>query len=158
MDAYTSRKASQAYPWAESVRKTVKRLRQREEALEELRSRYDGLKAVRYDTTGGGTRTSGDEQMARFIEQIDYMSRQWADALQEWADEVTEFEMALRRIGAAHDQLLTARYLRDLPWGDVADAMGYDEAYVRGELKTNALAALFDAMPPHLRTSLPIAY
>ena len=32
----------------------------------------------------------------------------------------------------------------------MAESMGYDEAYARGELATAALAALFDAMPPHL--------
>ena len=48
---YTEWKASQARPWAESVRKTVGRLRQREAALEELTARYDGLKATRYDKT-----------------------------------------------------------------------------------------------------------
>lgn len=41
MDEYTSWKASQAYPWEESVRKTVKRLRQREEALAEMEKRND---------------------------------------------------------------------------------------------------------------------
>lgn len=50
-DEYTAWKASQARPLAESVRKTVGRLRQREAALEELASRYDGLKATGYDKT-----------------------------------------------------------------------------------------------------------
>lgn len=158
IDEYTSWKASQAYPWAESVRKTVKRLKQREDALDELRGRYDGLKAVRYDSTGGGTKATGDEQMARFVEQMEQMQSQWVEALSEWRDEVSEFEKALRRIDPTYDQLLTARYMRDLPWDEVASFMCYEEGYVRGDMKSKALAALYDAMPPHLRTSIPTAY
>lgn len=153
---YETWKASQAYPWAESVRKTMKRLMEREAALDELRSRYDGLKAVRYDRQGGGTMMSGDEAMARFIEDLDYMRRNWSDALQEWRDEVSEFEKALRRIDGASDQLLTARYVRNKHWSEIADAMGYAESYVKGELKIRALSDLYDAMPPHMR-ALPKA-
>lgn len=153
---YEAWKASQAYPWAESVRKTTKRLMEREAALDELRSRYDGLKAVRYDRQGGGTMMSGDEAMARFIEDLDYMRRNWSDALQEWRDEVSEFEKALRRIDGASDQLLTARYVRNKHWSEIADAMGYAESYVKGELKIRALSDLYDAMPPHMR-ALPKA-
>lgn len=153
---YDAWKASQAYPWAESVRKTMRRLEEREAALDELRSRYDGLKAVRYDRQGGGTRESGDEAMARFIEDLEYMRRNWADALQEWADEVREFEKALRRIDPSSDQLLTARYVRNMQWSEIAESMGYAESYVKGELKIRALSDLYDAMPPHMR-ALPKA-
>lgn len=154
-DEYTAWKASQARPWAESVRKTVGRLRQREAALEELTARYDGLKATRYDKTGCAS--AGSDQMANMVSEMDAMRAQWFEAVATWREEVDAFENALRRMDARHDQLLTARYLRDMPWAEVADAMGYTETYVRGELLTNALGALFDAMPPHLR-AIPLAF
>lgn len=151
IDEYTSWKASQAEPWAKSVRKTSQRLAEREESLKELRSRYDGLRATRYDAQNGIAMTTGDESMVRFIAQLEKMTEEWADALQEWADEVREFEAALRRIDAQHDYVLTAHYLRGMTWETVADVMGYSELYVRKEVRTAALAALYDAMPPHMR-------
>ena len=152
-DEYTAWKASQARPWAESVRKAVCRLRQREAALEELSSRYYGLQAVRYDKAGGAS--AGSDRLARMVDELDAMRASWASALDAWNAEVAAFEQALRRIEPRYDALLTARYVRDIPWADVADDMGYTETYVRGELLTNALGALFDAMPPHLRAIPP---
>lgn len=152
-DEYTAWKASQARPWAESVRKAVCRLRQREAALEEVAARYDGLKATRYDKTGGGA--CGGDQLAAMVDELDAMRASWASALDAWNDEVAAFEQALRRIEPRYDALLTARYVRALPWAQVAESMGYDEVYARGELATAALAALFDAMPPHLRALPP---
>ena len=152
-DEYTAWKASQARPWAESVRNAVCRLRQREAALEEVAARYDGLKATRYDKTGGGA--CGGDQLAAMVDELDAMRAGWASALAEWTDEVAAFEQALRRIEPRYDALLTARYVRDMRWRDVAREMGLDEDYVRTHMATAALAALFDAMPPHLRALPP---
>lgn len=155
-DEYTAWKASQARPWAENVRRTVARLKQREAALQELAERYDCLQGVSYDRDGsGGVATDG--AMAAFVAEADELRAQWAEALGAWRDEVDAFERALRRIDGRYDALLTARYVRDLPWSDVADAIGYAETYVRGDMLTAALAELFDAMPPHLR-AIPSAY
>ena len=155
-DEYTAWKASQARPWAESVRRTVVRLRQREAALVELTERYDRLQGIAYDKGGSGG-GSGDGAIADVIAEADRLHRQWEDALGAWRDEVGAFERALRRIDGRYDALLTARYVRAMPWTDVADAMGYAETYVRGDMLTAALAELFDAMPPHLR-AIPSAY
>lgn len=156
IDEYMAWKASQAEPWAKSIRKTSQRLMAREEALDELRGRYDGLKATRYDSQGGGSPTTGDDAMVRFISQLEEMTADWADALQEWAEEVREFEAALRRMDAQHDYVLTAHYLRGMTWDYIARVMSYSEVYVRKEVRTAALAALYDAMPPHMR-SIPKA-
>ena len=50
-----------------------------------------------------------------------------------------------------HDQLLTARYVRDLPWSDIARMMGRSESHVRGKLAYAALVELHGAMPPQMR-------
>lgn len=155
-DEYTAWKASQARPWAENVRRTVVRLRQREAALEELTERYDRLQGIAYDKGGSGG-GSADGAMTAFIAEADELRAQWSEALVAWRDEVDAFERALRRIDGRYDALLTARYVRDLPWSDVAGAIGYAETYVRGDMLTAALAELFDAMPPHLR-AIPSAY
>ena len=155
-DEYTAWKASQARPWAESVRRTVVRLRQREAALEELTERYDRLQGIAYDKGGSGG-GSGDGAIADFIAEADELRAQWTEALTAWRDEVDAFERALRRIDGRYDALLTARYVRDMQWTDVAEAIGYAETYVRGDMLTAALAELFDAMPPHLR-AIPSAY
>ena len=151
-DEYTAWKASCARPWAERVRATVGRLEQRQAALDELVALYDGLQASRYDRQGGKeTRETGDESTVALIVRIDAMRKDWDSALSDWCEEVKAFEMALRRIDPRHDQLLTARYLRNMRWVDVAKALNMHEVYVRGEYLTEALAALFDAMPTHLR-------
>ncbi len=155
-DEYTAWKASQARPWAESVRRTVVRLRQREAALEELTERYDRLQGIAYDKGGSGG-GSCDGAIADFVAEADGLRAQWEDALGAWRDEVDAFERALRRVDGRYDALLTARYVRAMPWTEVADAMGYAESHVRGVMLTAALAALFDAMPPHLR-AIPTAY
>lgn len=155
-DEYTAWKASQARPWAENVRKAVARLKQREEALQELMERYDCVQGVSYDKVGLGG-GAGDGAMAAFVAEADELRAQWEGALGAWRDEVGAFERALRRIDGRYDALLTARYVRDLPWCDVAEAIGYAETYVRGDMLTAALAELFDAMPPSLR-AIPSAY
>ena len=152
-DEYTAWKASQARPWAESVRKAVCRLRQREAALEELSSRYDGLQAVRCDKAGGAS--AGSDRLARMVDELDAMRASWASALDAWNAEVAAFEQALRRIEPRYDALLTARCVRGMRWRDVAREMSLDEDYVRTHMATAALAALFDAMPPHLRAIPP---
>lgn len=157
IDEYTAWKASQAEPWAKSIRKTSQRLIAREEALDELRGRYDGLKATRYDSQGGGSSpTTGDAKMVEFLAQMEEMESEWADALQEWCDEVMEFEHALRRIDPQHDYVLTAHYLRGMTWEEIAGVMKYSELYVRKEVRSAALAALYDAMPRRMR-SIPDA-
>lgn len=157
IDEYMAWKASQAEPWAKNIRKTSQRLEQREEALEELRGRYDGLKAVRYDSTGGGAGMDhGDDKMAEFIARMEQMTAEWSEAVMEWADEVREFEEALRRIDARHDYVLTAHYLRGMTWEEIAGVMNYSELYVRKEVRSAALAALYDAMPRRMR-SIPDA-
>lgn len=157
-DEFIAWKASQARPWAENVRATVGRLQQREAALNELISLYDGMRAQRYDRNGGkATPITGDEQMAALVSRLDAMREGWAQALSEWREEVSAFEYALRRIEPRYDQLLTARYLRGLKWADVAKELTLDEDYLRTHLATEALAALFDAMPPHLR-AIPQAF
>lgn len=154
-DEYTAWKASQARPWAESVRKASARLAQREAALEELASRYDGLKAMRYDKAAAVGTAAGGDAMTALVARMDAMRESWAQAASDWRCEVEAFERVLRCVDARYDALLTARYVRDMPWADVAEAMGYAETYVRGDFLTAALAALFDAMPPNLRAIPP---
>lgn len=157
IDEYIAWKASQAEPWAKSISKTSQRLMAREEALEELRGRYDGLRAARYDSVGGKTAMlTGDAKMADFLSKMEQMTAEWADALQEWCDEVKEFEQALRRIDPQHDYVLTAHYLRGMTWEEIAGVMNYSELYVRKEVRSAALAALYDAMPRRMR-SIPDA-
>lgn len=70
----TAWKASCARPWAKRVRATVGRLEQRQAALNELVSLYDGLQASRYDRQGGKTtRETGDESTVALIARIDAM-------------------------------------------------------------------------------------
>lgn len=157
-DKYTAWKASCARPWAERVRATVGRLEQRQAVIDELVALYDGLQASRYDRQGGkATRETGDESTVALIARIDAMRKDWDSALSDWCEEVKAFELALRRIDPRHDQLLTARYLRNMRWVDVAKVMKLDEDYIRTHLATEALAALFDAMPPHLH-DIPKAF
>ena len=60
-------------------------------------------------------------------------------------------EAFLAQAREIHDQLLTARYVRDLPWSDIARMMGRSESHVRGKLAYAALVELHGAMPPQMR-------
>lgn len=142
-------KASEARAWAEAVRGAARKLRKREAALEELTARYDGLKATSYDKAGSGD--PGDDAMVAMIAELDAMRERCAEATLAWRDEVSAFQAALRRLDPVHDQLLTARYVRDLPWSDIARMMGRSESHVRGKLAYAALVELHGAMPPQMR-------
>ena len=142
-------KASEARAWAEAVRGAARKLRQREAALEELTARYDGLKATSYDKAGSGD--PGDDAMVAMIMELDAMRERCEEATLAWRDEVSAFQAALRRLDPVHDQLLTARYVRDLPWSDIARMMGRSESHVRGKLAYAALVELHGAMPPQMR-------
>ena len=74
-----------------------------------------------------------------------------ADSTLAWREEVAAFQAALRRLDPMHDQLLAARYVRDLPWSDIARMMGMSESHVRGKLAYAALVELHGAMPPQMR-------
>lgn len=150
--------ASQARPWAEHIRATVKRIEGKDALLEDIRARYDGLKAMRYDKIGGSaTQVSGDDALVNLLSEIEQLQKDIVSDCAGWREDVDEFRKAVRLLDTNHDNVLTARFLRGLSWEQVADATGYAEAYVRGELAVNALAALYDVMPRHLRTNIPTA-
>lgn len=157
-DEFVAWKASQARPWAEQVRREVVRLEQRQAALEQWRDKMLSVSGVDYSKVGGASPIDhGDDSMAAKVIRMEELKEQYADSIAEYAETVKRFERALRQLDGIYDALLTAYYMRGMTWREVAEAMRYTEGYVRDDLLTNALAALFDVMPHELRGSLPQA-
>lgn len=116
------------------------RIMQAKESLKELDEGIDSL-AIDYSGMphGSGVTSKVEQYVVRLEHKREPILQRIAELyglMMEIADAVSNVESEL------HSELLYYRYIVGLPWDQVAEALGYEEGYVRGTLHGKALQLL----------------
>lgn len=158
MSEYSSWCATQAKPWCDSVMQAKRHADSLRETVDALREQYDGLKSVRYDREGGHVKTAnGDDVVVELICVMENAIASFTEAQHEWVFVMEELSMCCEQLEGRYAQLIRLRYCCNYDWDTVSDKIGYDCSYARGQLHTEALAALYHVMPHKYRDPFYLA-
>lgn len=124
--------------------------------IDDMRDSLTGVRGVAYSDMPGNPNAYGDA-IPDGVARLQDMVAEYCTRLSEWMDERMEAHRAFARLEKRHYALLTLYYADGLSWDQVAERMGYSVVYVRGELKNEALVALYSTMPETWRRGMPKA-
>lgn len=112
-----------------------------------------GLAAVR---TREGVKGGEDkDKLAEALSRMEELEEEWAEAMESHMSEVSE---ALKCCTATREsECVWMHYMDGVPWGGVAQAMGYTPGHVRGKVRTRGISHIYARMPDEWRRSLPNA-
>ena len=123
------------------------RISDQRQAILDLAESWGGLSGVCVQNTPGSKTESlgirlalvdDDLAMKRAKQYAEKIRRKWAELL----DRKLTALLVIERIpDARHRALLMHRYINNLQWSTVADLMGYNEHYIRLELRKFAIEA-----------------
>lgn len=155
-DASIEWKAQQADAWLRDARNMWKECARLQAMARDAREMADGLRAVRYDTIGGGSGMAhGDDAIAARLVRLESIEQRYTDALIDACDFRSEAWECIDKVQDATSRLLLQSYYIDCEtWERSADRVGYSYRYAFGTLRPRALASVWEFMPARYREPL----
>lgn len=117
--------------YLEQVRRLDAEIRFREDEIAALRTRADGVRSVRFGQTK--IKSSGtDDRLDAILDRIDGLIAEQREVVCRLQEKITEISYEITRLKDLDEAVcLTYRYVRLLPWSEIADAMGLSERHLR---------------------------
>lgn len=121
------------------IKQLERAIRLKQEEIEELRSLAE---SITVKTGEEPVQTSGtSDKVGNIVARIVDLQREMEDSVMKYLDKRAECIGLLEKMQNIDErEVLYRRYIQDMTWEDVANAMGYTSEYVRGALHMNALS------------------
>lgn len=126
-----------AVEYLTNIKLIERAIRLKREEIEELRTLAESI-AIK--TGEEPVQTSGtSDKVGNIVARIVDMEKELEESMLDYINKRTECIMLLDKMDINEREVLYRRYIQDMKWDDVADAMGYSSEHVRGTLHTSAL-------------------
>ena len=121
-----------------SIKQLERAIRLKKEEIEELRTLAS---SITIKTGEEPVQTSGtSDKVGNIVAKIVDLQRELEDSASAYLDKRAECIALLDKIQDIDErEVLYRRYVQDMKWEEVGNAMGYSDVYVRGTLHVNAI-------------------
>lgn len=143
----------QSKMYLQYIRSLIHSVKQLKGEIEEVEALASGVTGIDYSQVRVSSSPSGD-RMERLVMRLDALRDEYAAELDGYLAEQREAHACIGRLEQPYAMLLTLRYVQGLPWADVAEAIGYTDAYARTNLHEAALCDLYPHLPRQWRGRL----
>lgn len=139
--------------WLRHIRASYGAMRLIEKRSAAIRESMDGMKSQSGASVSGG---APSDAMAEALAKLEDLETEWRDAVREYAEEVSEAMEACT--ATVESQGVWLHYVEGIPWGGVAQILGYSGDHARGKRRRKGISHIYARMPDEWRrNSIPNA-